>query len=332
MAWAGVSTRACSVKRTSYPRSVSRSLKVAALVSISMAALLFAAMQHARTLGANRVLQQLPSTARAVLRIDTNALEHTSAAKMVLAAFVADEQLSEIEAVCGLDPIQALTDVTAWVRGPDEQPFQSTGLMLRGRTVDAATLAECHRLLVEIRGGSIVRIDSGAGPLQASRDRRSAIGLLDDRTIVTGSVRTVAEALAVQRGSVPALAEQPRMAELWRKVSTGAGIVAILDPPAHWKSALQRVVKLDDEASAIERADTFALSVEAGSAQTLEVHIDVIDEGLAEHDAELIRAWVASPSDAVEPPWTELLQSAQVRVRGRTIVVTLDVSSLSDAR
>jgi hypothetical protein len=311
---------------------VSRSLKVAALVSISTAGLLFAAMQHARTLRANRVLHQLPSTARAVLRIDTSALEHTPAAKTLLAAFVPDEQLSEIEAVCGLDPIRGLTNVTAWVRGPEEQPFQSTGLMLQGRTVDAEALAECHRLLVETRGGSIVRIDSGAGPLQASRDRQSAIGLLDGRTIVTGSVRTVAEAMAVGRGAVPALAERPLMAELWRKVSMGAGIVAILDPPVHWKSALQRVMKLGSEPSAIEGAQTVAVSVEAGSAQTLELHIVVIDERLAEQDAELIRAWVASPPDSVEPPWTKLLQSARVRVRDRTIVVTLDVSSLSNAQ
>lgn len=320
------------MKRTSYPRSVSRSLKVAVLVSIAMVGLLFAVMQRGRTLRASRALHELPGTARAVLRIDTGALEHTAAAKTLLDAFVAEEQLSEIEAICGLDPLAALSEATIWVRGPEDQPLQSIGLMLRGRSVNAATLAECHRSLVETRGGSIVRLDGPAGPFLASRDRRSAIALLDDRTIVTGSVRTVAEVMAVRRGAAPALVEQPRIAALWPRVSAGASIAVVLDPPEHWKSALERVAKLGQEASAMEGVQAVALSVASGSRQTVDVYIDVADAVLAEQDAGLIRAWVASPPDSVEPPWTEVLQSARVQVRGRTIGVTLDVSSLSGAR
>ena len=173
------------MKRTSYPRPVSRSLKVAVVVSMAMAVLLFAVVQRGRTLRASRALHELPSTARAVLRIDPRALERTMAAKALLDAFAAEERLSEIEVTCALDPLAALSEATVWVRGPDAQPFQSIGLMLRGRTLGAATLAECHRLLVEGRGGSIVRLEGPAGPFLASRDRRSAIAVLDDRTIVT---------------------------------------------------------------------------------------------------------------------------------------------------
>jgi len=320
------------VKRTSYPRLVSRSLKVAAVVSIAMAALLFAAMQRGRTLRASQALHDLPRTARAVLRIDTRALEGTAAAKTLVDALVAEEQLSEIEAICGLDPLAALSEATVWVRGPEDQPFQSIGLMLRGRTVDAATLAECHRLLVEARGGSIVRLEGPAGPVLASRDRQSAIALLDGRTIVTGSVRTVAEAMAVRLGTAPALIERPRIATLWPKVNAGASVAAVLDPPEHWKSALERVAKLGDEASAMQGVQSMALSVESGSAQTVDVYIDVTDAELATQDAALIRAWAASPPDPVEPPWTDVLRSARVQVRERTIVVTLDVSSLSGTR
>jgi hypothetical protein len=297
-----------------------------------MAGLLLAAMQYGRTLRASQALRELPSTARAVLRIDTRALERTAAAKTLLGAFVAEEQLSEIETICGLDPLAALSEATVWVRGPEDQPFQSIGLMLRGRAADAATLAECHRLLVETRGGSIVRLAGPAGPLLASRDRRSAIALLDDWTIVTGSVKTVAEAMAVRHGTAPALMERPRIAALWPHVNAGASVAAVLDPPQHWKSALERVAKLGDEASAMQGLQSIALSVESGSAQTVDVYIDVTDAELATQDAAIIRAWAASPPDSVEPPWTDVLRSARVQVRKHTIVVTLDVSSLSEAR
>ena len=320
------------MKRTSYPRPVSRSLKVAAVVSIATAGLIFAAVHHGRTLRANQALRELPGTARAVLRIDIRALEGTAAAKALIDAFVAEEQLSEIEAICGLDPLAALSEATVWVRGPEDQPFQSIGLMLRGRTADAATLAECHRLLVETRGGSIVRLAGPAGPVLASRDRRSAIALLDEQTIVTGSVRTVAEVLAVRRGTAPALIEQPLIAKLWPRVAAGASVAAVFDPPEHWKSALERVAKLGHEASAMQGLQSIALSIESGSAQTVNVYIDVADAALAAQDATLIRAWAAAPPDSVEPPWAHVLQSARVQVRERTIAVTLDVSSLSETR
>ena len=311
---------------------MTRSLKVAAVVSIAMASLLFAAMRYGRTLRASQALRELPSTARAVLRIDTRALEQTPAAKALIEAFVAEEQLSEIQTICGLDPLAALSEATIWVRGPEDQPFQSIGLMLRGRAADAETLAECHRLLVETRGGSIVRLETPSGPVVASRDRRSAIALLDDQTIVTGSVSTVAEAVAVRRGTVPALLERPRIATLWPRVNAGASVAAALDPPEHWKSALERVAKLGDEASAMQGLQSIGLSVESGSARTVVVYIVVNDADLATEDAAVIRAWAASPPKSVQPPWTDVLRSACVQVRERTIVVTLDVSSLWGTR
>ena len=320
------------MKRTSYPRPVSRSLKVAAVVSISMASLLFAAMQHARTVRTNRLLHQLPGTARAILRIDAAALEDTAAAKVLLAAFVADEQLSEIEAVCALDPMKALSEVIVWVRGPDDQPFQSIGVMLEGRAAGAATLAACHRALVEKRGGSIVRLDGPAGPMMADLDQRSAVAMIDDRTIIAGSVTTVTEAIAVRRGTAPALVERGRIAARWPDLSRGSSISAILDPPEHWMSALERVTKPSDGPSALEGAQTIGLFVESGSAGTATLSIEVGSADLAGRNAERIRHWIASPPESVEPPWTNVLQSARVSARDRTIEVTVDVSSLSRAR
>jgi hypothetical protein len=311
---------------------VTRSLKVATVVSIAMAGVLLGAMQYGRTLRASQALRELPSTARAVLRIDTRALERTAAAKALVEAFVAEQQLSEIQTICGLDPLTALSDATIWVRGPEDQPFQSIGLMLRGRAADATALAECHRLLVETRGGSIVRLEGPSGPVLASRDRQSAIALLDDRTIVTGSIGTVAEAMAVRRGTAPALVERPSIASLWPRVNARASVAAALDPPEHWKSALERVAKLGDEASAMQGLQSIGLSVASGSARTVDVYIDVHDADLATQDAAVIRAWAASPPKSVQPPWTDVLRSARVQVRERTIVVTLDVSSLSETR
>jgi hypothetical protein len=106
----------------------------------------------------------------------------------------------------------------------------------------------------------------------------------------------------------------------------------VFDPPEHWKSALERVAKLGHEASAMQGLQSIALSIESGSAQTVNVYIDVADAELAAQDATLIRAWAAAPPDSVEQPWAHVLQSARVQVRERTIAVTLDVSSLSETR
>jgi hypothetical protein len=320
------------VKRTSYPRRVSRSLKVAVVVSVAMVGLLSAAMQYGQTRRASQALRELPRDARAVLRIDTRSLEHTKAAATLMDVFVGEQQLGEIETICGWEPLAALSEATVWVRGPEDQPFQSFGLMLRGRAANAATLAECHRLLVESRGGSIVRVEGPAGPLLASRDRQSAIAVLDEWTIVTGSIRTVADAMAVRDGTAPALIERTRIASLWPRANSGASVAAVLDPPEHWKSALERVAKFGEQGSVIQGLQGIALSVPAGSAQTVDVYIDVTDEAQAAEDAALIRAWATSPPDTLEPPWTDVLRSAHVRVRGRTIVVTLDVSSLATPR
>jgi hypothetical protein len=308
---------------------VSRSLKVAAVVSMSMAGLLFGAMQHAKTLRANRLLHQLPSTARAILRIDAASLADTAAARTLLGAFVADQQLSEIEAVCALNPIEALSEVIVWVRGPDEQPFQSIGVMLQGRHASAASLATCHRALVEGRGGSVVRLDGPAGPMLANLDQRSAISVVDDRTIIAGSVTTVTEAIAVRRGTAPALVERDLIAARWPVLSRGSSISAILEPPDHWMSALERVMQRSDRPSALEGAQTIGLFVESGSARAATLSIDVNSAELAAQDAERIRRWIAAPPENVEPAWTNVLQSARVWARERTIEVTVDVSSLA---
>jgi hypothetical protein len=106
----------------------------------------------------------------------------------------------------------------------------------------------------------------------------------------------------------------------------------VFDPPEHWKSALERVAKLGSEVSALQGLQSIALSVESGSTQTVDVYIDVADAELAAQDATIIRAWAASPPDSVEQPWIDVLRSARVQVRERTVAVTLDVSSLSGSR
>ena len=58
-------------------------------------------------------------------------------------------------------------------------------------------------------------------------------------------------------------------------MNTGASVAAVLDPPEHWKSALERVAKLGDDASAMKGLQSIGLSVEAGSAQTVDVYIEV---------------------------------------------------------
>ncbi len=320
------------MKRTSYPRVVSRSVKVAASVAIVLAAAIYGALRQGRVARATRALHLLPSTARAVLRIDPPALRRSSAARTLLHAFVDPEQLSEIEASCGIDPIAQLAEVTVWVRGPEQQPFQSFGLMLSGGQVDAATIANCYERLVDARGGSVTRLEAPTGPLLASDDRGSALALVDDRTVVTGSVRTVAEAMAVRRGLVPTLAERAAVAELWPAVSFGAALSAVLDPPPHWKAAFERITTFDSIASALDGIDAMGLAVRPGKTQMAEVYLRAETPEAAAKSAERIRAIAATPADAAEPPWDALIRSAKVTVDGQRVVVRVDLSSLSRHR
>ena len=92
------------------------------------------------------------------------------------------------------------------------------------------------------------------------------------------------------------------------------------------------MAKLESETSPLRGAQTIALSVKSGGTHAIDLYVDVENDKLAREDAQLIRAWAMSPPDSVEPPWTDLLQSARVKVRDRRIVVSLDASSLSKTR
>lgn len=311
---------------------MSRSLKVAVVVSIATIGLLYATIEHGRRARASLPLHELPSTARAVLHVDVSALEGTPAAGALLGAMVAEEQLTEIETTCGITPLEALSEITVWVRGPEEQPFQSIGLMLKGRSVDATTLAECHRSLVRARGGSVVRLEAPTGALLTSRDRRSAIGILDDRTVVTGSVRTVAEAMAAHSGLVPSLIERGSIAALWPRLNRNAAVAALLEPPEHWKEALQSVAGLESGRSAFDGARSLGLAIRAGSDRTIEGYVELGDAETARRNVGRMATWLVDPPDSVESPWSDLMRHATVETEGRMLRINLDVSHLAGSR
>jgi hypothetical protein len=62
------------------------------------------------------------------------------------------------------------------------------------------------------------------------------------------------------------------------------------------------------------------------------VYIEIEDAERATENAKLIQAWAAAPPDEVQGPWIDVFRSARVQVRGSTILVALDVSSLSEPR
>jgi hypothetical protein len=311
---------------------MSRSLKVGVTVSLAMVALLYGLIEHGRSMRATLPLRQLPSTARAVLRIDTSALLDTPAAEVLVGAFVGEKQLTEIEKTCGIAPLEALSDIVVWVRGPDDQPFQSIGLMLRGRSANASKLAECHRLLVSARGGSVVRLDAPVGPLLASRDRRSAIALVDDRTVVTGSVRTVAETMEVEQGIVPPLLDRAPIASLWRRLAPQAAVTGVLEPPPHWREALQNLGRIGDQESALEGVRALGFAIPSGSQRRVEAQVDFIDAETARRDQSAIETWLHHPPDSVATPWADVMRSARVQAEGATVRISLDVSALGQVR
>ena len=241
-------------------------------------------------------------------------------------------QLGEIEMSCGINPVVDLAEATLWVRGSEREPFQSFGLMLTGARVDAARIAGCHEQLVHARGGSVARFDAPTGPLLASDDLGSAIALVDDRTVVTGAVRTVAEAMAARRGLLPSLSERPAIAGVWPRVRARSTIAAALELPSHWQAALREIRTFEAVSSALQGIDAIGLAAKPTEHPVAEVHLHAATAGLAAESAALIRTSAANPPDGVEPPWDELLRSAKVDVDGHYIVVHVDLSSLSAHR
>ena len=301
---------------------------MAGVAAIATVALLYVAIEHGRTLRAERTLHELPKTARAVLRIDAAALADSESARALFDWFVPAERLSEIEARCGLAPLAALSDATVWVGGPEGEPFQSIGLLLRGRTADAETLAECYQTLVEARGSAIDRVATPTGPLLRSRDGQSALAQVDDHTVVTGSADTVSEFLAVGRGVVPPLVEEARFRDIWSRVAVGAAIAGVFVAPPRWQSAFERIGAISDQASALAGVEGLGLTTRANIPTALTVVLDVTDSAVARRDAALMEVWMESPPDTVEPYLVNLARSAQIQVDGARITVTLDVSSL----
>jgi hypothetical protein len=308
---------------------VSRSIRIAFTISILVVAAIYVTIDRGKTLRASRALHQVPSTARILIAIDPSAVARSASASALLHWFIDDEQLSEIELRCGLDPMRDLREIVLWVRGSERAPFEGFGLSLEGRTVNADTLAQCHRLIVGERGGSIVRLDAPSGPLLASADRRSAIALVDPDTVVTGAVGTVAEAMAVRDERLPALEERTQIAELWPRVREDAALAAVLDPPPYWRTALQRVPAFQADPSVLEGIRTIAFSAKEGSTPTVEVIVEAMSTELALRQAELVRAWAASPPEGIESPWFEVLRSARARVEETLLVTTLDLAELA---
>jgi len=316
------------VKRTSYARLVSRSTKVAGTAAIATVVLLYAIIEHGRTLRTNRILYELPKTACAVLRIDAVALADSQSAQALFDWLAPPERLSEIEAGCGLAPLAALRDATVWVGGPEGEPFQSVGLLLRGRTADAETIAQCYRSLVEARGSAIDRVTTPTGPILRSRDGASALAKVDDYTVVTGSSETVAEFMAVARGTVPSLIEAAGFRDLWSRVAGDAAIAGVFVAPPRWQSAFERIGAFGDQASAFTGVKSLGLTTRARIPTALKVMVEVTDADTARRDAALMKAWTDSPPETVEPYLVDLARSAHIDVDGPWITVTLDASSL----
>ena len=294
-----------------------------------MVAVIYGAVLRGRTVRATRALREVPRAARAVLRIDPAAVRRSSAAQRLLDASVGREQLSEIEAECGLDPLADLSEAILWVRGSEQQPLQSFGLMLTGSRVDANDLAECHARLVAARGGAVVRLEAPTGPVLSSPDGGSAIAILNGRTIVTGSAPTVAEAVAVHRDLLPSLGERARVAAMWPALSRGAAVAGVIEPPDHWKAGLERVSSFGAGNGALEGIEAIGLAVHPDERPEAELYLDVATPEQARRSAALVRSWAASPPDSVEPPWDSLLRSARVRVEGSRVRIRMDLATLS---
>lgn len=307
---------------------MSRSLTIGVAAALGVAALIAGAIREGRERATIQTLAVLPSTARAVFRVDLDGLAAVVADSDLLSGFAAEAPRRDIEETCGLDPLVDLREVTLWVRGPDDRPLESFGLMLEGRTVGAPELAECHKRLVERRGDDVVRIEAPSGALLSSRDRASAIGVIDARTVVTGSPRAVAEALAARRGLVPTLNERVSLIDLWTSVGRGAAITAVVEPPEHWRAALDRVGTLGSDGSPFAGVDAIALGAFHDAEPNMRVVAVFDTPAQAAASAQRLAAWADDPPASVVPPWNDVLGSAQVSEEGSRVELVSSLRAL----
>jgi hypothetical protein len=186
--------------------------------------------------------------------------------------------------------------------------------------------------LVASRGGDVVRLDAPTGPLLASDDRRSAVALVDERTVITGSVETVAEVMAVSRGLLPALEERKPIAALWEDISAGSAIAAVVEPPEYWRTALTRVLATNEEDPVSDEVEAVGLAVGRKTGNAAEVRVRTFTSAGAGRVASKLAEWVASPPPGVEAPWDGVLRSGEVSQDGRDVLLRVDVTSLAEPR
>ena len=301
---------------------------IAALVSVGTIALIGLALLRGKAIEANRVLRTLPNTAVGVLHIDLEALGSSSEATRLLSTLAPERELSEIETLCELDPLTDLSEVTIWVRGK-ERTLQSFGVMLTGRTVDATRLAECHRALVKARGSNVIRVQGPAGPLIASEDETSALAMVGQSTVVTGSLETVVEAIATKQTRHPALETRPVSASLWQELDDGGAVRAVFEAPHSWKDALRNAVG-DGESPALEGVDALGLSITASRGMPAELLVVTSSAERATQIGEELEGWKEAPPPTISEPWKTVLRSANIRWEGNRLHVGTDLASLSN--
>ncbi len=298
---------------------MTRAFKVA-LVAVAVTGLvLLASIRHGSKLRAERPLQVVPKTAGLVARIEIDSFDSREAARALVDRLVEPDGMSEIEARCGLDPLEDLREVTLWVSAP-ENGAVGTGMLLRGRTVSAEELARCYETLVQGRGGSVTRVMSAFGSMLTSTDARSALARVDGETIVTGSVDTVSDFLAVASGSAPSLVDDEEFRRLWGRVDGGRLLTGAFIPPPRWQAALERIGQVESGGSAL--AGVMAVGLTISEPGGLEVLLEVRTAETAQEDGERMRSWMTKTlGEEIANP-----EDSKIAVDGTSVILSFSPS------
>ena len=169
-----VSTSGCQVKRTSYPRAMRRAIHVAIPTALATLLLLWFLVEEGRTARAERLLHQLPATAKAVVRVDVRSLARDESMLALFDALTGQGELSTIQVECDIDPRTTIDELVVWAGGPDDRPFQTVGLLITGGSIDAERFAQCYRTLVEARGSQVTRLTATNRVVLGSTDGPTA--------------------------------------------------------------------------------------------------------------------------------------------------------------
>ncbi len=243
-------------------------------------------------------LDTVPRDATAVLWVRVPALLHSTIWTRVVAAGDKGRGVRRIEAKCGFDPLEQLTQVTVFVDGDARSPLNHLGFVARG-DLDHDALARCVGDVVTAEGGHVHRVEVEGEPAIASAMGDSRAVFLGSDAVAGGSAVTVRRIVRTFHGDAPGAAGAPVLSSVWARLVPGADLVAVARIPDGWRPALERWLGsgLRGGLSALARVRSIGIGAALVGGTRIGVELDLGSPSDASRLVESARALIARALD-----------------------------------